>query len=109
MGWWRRRSKQDFMYRVRGEYDLMTDEVRMYRYGTSIDWRMWGDLPATIQGRGSLLKTSPVDYLDHEMPGIADALYEWFEPESAGELVGELLSSWRGMPDEAAEKSKEDD
>lgn len=109
MGWWRRRSKKDFMERVEGVYDHMTDEVRMYRFGQSIDRQMWGDLPVTIQGRGSLLKTSPVDYFEHEMPGMADALYEWFEPESAGELVGELLSSWRGMPNEAAQKSKEDD
>ena len=106
MGWWRRRSKQDFMYRVRGEYDLMTDEVRMHRFGHSINWSMWADLPTTIKGRGSLLKTSPVDYFEHEMPGMADALYEWFEPESAGELVGELLSSWRGMPE--YEESRED-
>lgn len=97
------------MLSVSGEYDLMTDEIRMHRYGTSINYRMWKDLPVTIQGRGSLLKTSPVDFLDHEMPGMAYALYEWFEPESAGELVGELLSSWRGMPDEAARESKEDD
>jgi hypothetical protein len=96
------------MYRVKGEYDLMTDEIRMHRYGTSVGWRMWADLPATIQGRGSLLKTSPVDFLDHEMPGMAYALYEWFEPESAGELVGELLSSYRGQPYEAAHESEED-
>lgn len=109
MGWWRRRSNQDFMRSVDGERDYQTGELRLHRYGMTITDMTLRDLPGTIQGKGSLLKAHPMCFLEREMPGISHAMYEWFEPESPGELVGELLSSWRGEPLDADEESEEDD
>jgi hypothetical protein len=107
MGWWRRRNEEDFLRRAEGRYDLNTDTIQLDS-GFSLSGRMLQDLPAKIEGQGRLLKQPIVDMLECEIPGIAHAIYEWFEPESTGELIGELLSSWRGMPDEAAQKSEED-
>jgi hypothetical protein len=107
VGWWKLRSRREFLVSVRGYHDIMTDEIHIGR--CTVPGTIFDDLPATIQGRGMLLKTHPVSFLDHEIPGIGHGLYEWFEPESTGELVGELLSSWRGSVDDKASKSEEDD
>jgi len=92
MGWWKRRESEEFLRCAKGKYDLHTDEIYL-RSGFTLPGRILQDLPAKIEGRGRLLKQPMVDMLECEIPGIAHAIYEWFEPESVGNLIGELLSS----------------
>jgi len=108
MGWWKRRSQTDFSRRAGARWDLETDAICIGYPPRSICRQMLQDLPLRIDGRGALMQNFMVKFLEKEFPGISYALYEWSEPGSTGELIGELLSSWRGPPRNVNSESEED-
>jgi hypothetical protein len=107
VGWWKRRSRAEFE-RATGAYtDPMTRET--YIGKMCIGDGMFDDLPSRIEGRGEMSKNHIVGFLEREIPGIGNALYEWVEPASRGELIGEMLSSWPGAPRHADKEPDEED
>lgn len=92
-------------YLVRINFETRNME---FQDGKSISGNLLWDLPPRIKGKSGLMKNTTIQMLEDAIPGIAEALYEWFEPRSSGELIGELLSSWTGVPCDGVKETKED-
>lgn len=106
MGWWKRRSRKEFEKAAGAYTDLMTGELYIGRM--CLGAGIFDDLPSRIEGRGGMSKNCTVGFLEGNIPGIGNALYEWVEPESRGELIGEMLSSWTGAPLHEDKEPEED-
>lgn len=100
MGWWKLRPQVDAMTDINrhvgtARIGLMSGNIE-FMDGREISRLLISDLPTRIEGKGSRDRNPTIQMLEDAFPGISDALYEWFEPRSTGELLGELLSSWGG-------------
>ena len=112
MGWWKRRTQREtlnYCSRNIGQVRIGFESGNLEFYdGMEICSMILGDLPMRIEGKGGRDSNLTVRMLEDHVPGMAEALYEWFEPGSQGELIGELISSWRGDATNDKKEPQED-
>ena len=106
MGWWKKRSSTEIKTLTGARHCLEADRL-IFPGGVQVNVSLIGDLPARLE-RHDFERHGVLRMLESEIPGIRRCLYYWFEPQSHGELIGEMLSSWPGGSRYADQESKED-
>ena len=113
MGWWKLRTQQETLDHLNrhvcaARIGLVSGNLEFID-GKEVSRLLISDLPFKMEGKDSLSKNSIMQMLEDAIPGISNALYVWFEPQSRGGLIGEMLSSWPGgARRHAAEKPEKD-
>ena len=107
MGWWMKRSTSEFETLSGGRWSPESGHLE-FPDGKAISRNLLWDLPRRIEGKEALMKMPVIEMLEDAFPGIHRCLYYWDEPRSRGELIGEMLSSWPGVPRHEAQKPEED-